>query len=513
MGEHEHGRAREAPTPTSHPEPIGGDRLARRPAGPSAPAAPASTGTRDPHAAFTSAVSAGIHADVAAVTHVSHRTEDFPLDQSLDEAGIGALSTGGDFNWGLTVGAPQGAVHLNVAAAAAGGFGVSNLGVELHYAERKKYVSRNAPAGGRRFAVIDEHEQRHVQDFQTRLAREDTQFPQRIAETGFPTVTNPIAVADHAAAVTAIRPLVDAALLHARQAFRAELVAAQHHIDEPDAETARAQLALLGMNPEVMRGPFSDGDPSPAVAYAATPGELFVEGVRAQDVVQGQLADCYFAAALASVAGTQPGVIRAMIQPAGGRDYRVRFFRWEGDRRTEHTVVVDDHLPHTAGGRLGYMRSSEAAPGGGVELWPMIAEKAYAQFRGGYDDIGDGGQASAALTAITGTHPTEVSRSGSRDGSRFTLMTEAVRGGQPVVMTTRRDIAHEEILRVGIYGWHSYPVIGTDPSARTVRLRNVWGHRFSMADAPLAAARGLTDDAEFAVSFDVFDNVAADVAM
>lgn len=139
--------------------------------------------------------------------------------------------------------------------------------------------------------------------------------------------------------------------------------------------------------------------------YSGKP--LFVDGPQFNDVRQGYLGDCYFLAAVGSLANEHPGnydpndglsdqagVIQEMIAPLGDGSYAVRYY----SAGTEVYVRVDGDLPIYEGGGLIFARLT---PDG--ESWVALAEKAYAQFAGNnvYSRI-EGGYMNDVYTQVTG---------------------------------------------------------------------------------------------------------------
>ena len=137
------------------------------------------------------------------------------------------------------------------------------------------------------------------------------------------------------------------------------------------------------------------------------PGDFFEEGTEMTDPVQGALGDCYFIAALASVAWARPYVIAQRNRATGTGQQKfvdmIEFFsagKWTKIEVTELVPVV------SPGNGLIYARSSEAG-----EIWPAIYEKAYAKWRTNstsdqpnYDPIA-GGDPVGALQQLTGLTP------------------------------------------------------------------------------------------------------------
>ena len=137
-------------------------------------------------------------------------------------------------------------------------------------------------------------------------------------------------------------------------------------------------------------------DPAAGYAYADFSSRpLFVDGPQYNDIRQGSVGDCYFLAALASLADADPSMIRQMIAPMGDGTYAVRFY--SGTQAVY--VRVDAWLP-ASGDSPAYARLTPAD-----ELWVALAEKAYAQFRNGTNDYSalSGGWMGDVYQAVTGT--------------------------------------------------------------------------------------------------------------
>jgi hypothetical protein len=107
-------------------------------------------------------------------------------------------------------------------------------------------------------------------------------------------------------------------------------------------------------------------------------------GPAANDIVQGDLGDCYFVASLSAIAQTDPNQIRQDVVELSDGTFLVRFMN--GNKAVyEH---VDADLPVNSGGNLVY-----AQLGAGNSVWVAIMEKAFAEFRNGansYQNISSG---------------------------------------------------------------------------------------------------------------------------
>uniref|UniRef100_A0A672GGM2 Calpain 5b n=1 Tax=Salarias fasciatus TaxID=181472 RepID=A0A672GGM2_SALFA len=129
---------------------------------------------------------------------------------------------------------------------------------------------------------------------------------------------------------------------------------------------------------------------------------LFVDGISAHDLHQGQLGNCWFVAACSSLASRE-SLWQKVIPDwkeqewdtekpesyAGIFHFRFwRFGEWVD-------VVIDDRLP-TVDNQLVYCHSNDSN-----EFWSALVEKAYAKVYGCYEAL-DGGNTADALVDFTG---------------------------------------------------------------------------------------------------------------
>uniref|UniRef100_A0A8C1KFP7 Calpain 5b n=1 Tax=Cyprinus carpio TaxID=7962 RepID=A0A8C1KFP7_CYPCA len=138
------------------------------------------------------------------------------------------------------------------------------------------------------------------------------------------------------------------------------------------------------------------------------PGELcddphlFVDGISAHDLHQGQLGNCWFVAACTSLASREslwqkviPEWKEQEWDPEKADSYAGIFhFRfWRFGEWVD--VVIDDRLP-TVENQLVYCHSNDSN-----EFWSALVEKAYAKVYGCYEAL-DGGNTADALVDFTG---------------------------------------------------------------------------------------------------------------
>ncbi len=182
--------------------------------------------------------------------------------------------------------------------------------------------------------------------------------------------------------------------------------------------------------------------------------------ISANDVVQGNVGDCYFVSALISVAQAKAGFVASHIHDNLNGTTTVTLY--QNGQPVQVTVtdsVPSDGQPQGAAGLLGD--------------WPDLYEKAYAQLRNGYGTIDPGGTGSRGLSAITGLPTTDANPS---DVSASQLA-GLVHSGHSVVVSTGSTANHDDTVgsdqRSGVLiGGHQYEV--QNVTGDTVTLRNPW---------------------------------------
>jgi Calpain family cysteine protease len=201
-------------------------------------------------------------------------------------------------------------------------------------------------------------------------------------------------------------------------------------------------------------------------------GQLFVDGVRPDDVIQGQIGDCYLVAAFAAIAARDPEAIERAIRDNGNGTYTALFYEssWFG-KQVKVEITVDGQLPMTSGPL--YAKNADQ-----TELWVGLLEKAYAQWKGGYGAIGNGGSPGAVMTAVLGRPEsyTVVSRDSARDHV-YNVLATAMNEGKCAAAGTHGESRSALYTGTGLYACHAYSVlsVGEENGGRYVELRNPWG--------------------------------------
>lgn len=227
---------------------------------------------------------------------------------------------------------------------------------------------------------------------------------------------------------------------------------------------------------------------SKAEVYHKINGKLYINGVSENDVIQGDLGNCYFLASIAAIARTNPEIIQKAIKDNGDGTYTVTFY--ENGKPVQ--VTVDNVFP-TKGDRFITAKPAESIEENGKykpEMWVMILEKAWAKYKGkGEYDKTSGGSLKS-----------EVGLVGQMDGSLGRTSAMSFLTGKKTRSINPKEYADEEIMNYiekqlnqknaitattnllsqnpekNIVGAHVYAVVGVDKEKKTVRLYNPHGN-------------------------------------
>lgn len=208
-------------------------------------------------------------------------------------------------------------------------------------------------------------------------------------------------------------------------------------------------------------------------------GPLFKDGVKPEDVEQGYLGDCYFPAAMAALAKVHPEVIENLIKRNEDGTYTVTFKQkdWRTGSYKDAPVKVDADLWARAGGSPIYGASGGDKAQKTMELWWPLIEKAYAQLKGSYNEIGNGGVSSDIWEACMGRDGRYQSTKFMDEGRLWTEIKDAVDNKLPCGAGTYGEDQEALYTNSGIYADHAYSILGCSEreGVRYVTLRNPWG--------------------------------------
>lgn len=231
------------------------------------------------------------------------------------------------------------------------------------------------------------------------------------------------------------------------------------------------QLARLLQNVSSLRPSIGDKEvPANQLAWAPDNAPLFSpKGPNIEDVIQGNLGDCWFLAALSAVVKTDPNFIRDHIhQNSNGTDTVTLY---ENGQPVQ--VTVDPTLPSKDGSSQEYAKTPDNA-----STWVAIYEKALAEQMGGYVNT-EGNSSKAGLDLITGKGASLSNPNGYLDGWVFGLGSSSLSDvqknldhGEAVVTATVDKPGAKNVVES-----HVYTVIGVNPQGHppTITLRNPWG--------------------------------------
>ncbi len=201
----------------------------------------------------------------------------------------------------------------------------------------------------------------------------------------------------------------------------------------------------------------ADVDATPVDSTDANDAQALVPA----NVHQGAVGDCYFAAAVASMASTPEGrqLLANMVHANGDGTYTVRF----GDGEE---VTVDSDVYVNDNGGLAYGGARD-----GSYNWFSVLEKAYAQRTDHSYEAIEGGWSSEAWKSLVG------------DGADTHQIHSPSSSDLTSALVKDMDADHPAALAVDLHdvggyddgSLHELSVLDVDESAGTVTLRNPWG--------------------------------------
>ena len=198
---------------------------------------------------------------------------------------------------------------------------------------------------------------------------------------------------------------------------------------------------------------------------------MFEGGVHPNDINQGQLGDCYFLAALSSLAEFEERVkamfVTKEVNAAG--IYMVKMFI----NGNEQPVIVDDYLPCKRNGSAAFATSRDG------ELWVSILEKAWAKLHGTYART-EGGLPCFAANHIMGVPSESFNHASIESTDDFYNMLKSADARDFTMMAASHGQG-ENKNDAGVISGHAYSLIqivefkhqGKD--VRLLQLRNPWG--------------------------------------
>ncbi|GMU58614.1 MAG: hypothetical protein AMXMBFR34_03770 [Myxococcaceae bacterium] len=233
-----------------------------------------------------------------------------------------------------------------------------------------------------------------------------------------------------------------------------------------------------------------NADGTPKFGKKSYTGPLFIDGAKAGDVQQGQIGNCYFPAAMAALAQHHPDAVQNMIKDNGDGTYTVTFKQQDwatGGRYKDVQIKVDGDLYTRSWGGPLYGHSSNSSDPKKMELWFPLIEKAYAQWKGSYDSIGNGGHVSDVFEDCLGVSTSSMGLSYSSLDSVWSRITKNVDEKKAIGAGTYGEDQEAKYTNTGVYADHAYSVLGYEKAAngeRYVLMRNPWGESEPAGNGP-----------------------------
>ena len=243
--------------------------------------------------------------------------------------------------------------------------------------------------------------------------------------------------------------------------------------------TAEAMAACLT---DLVQKWFEGSDvPAAAAPYTATAGSLYgtAGGPSSADMRQGAVGDCYFIAAMGSIADTDPQAIESMFIDNGDGTYTVRFYAQNAvGTYVPDYVTVNSTLPANGDGSLLY-----AGVGADGAYWLPLLEKAYAQWNQTGQEGRDGSNTYAALSGgymftvdqqVLGCAATTINPAAGNLAAEQTVIAD-LQAGEAVTAAIFADSNAALFNQLSLVNQHGYEVAGYDPASQTFLPKNPWG--------------------------------------
>ena len=196
-----------------------------------------------------------------------------------------------------------------------------------------------------------------------------------------------------------------------------------------------------------------------------------------QDVVQGELGDCYFLSVLAAFA-EEPNIINKLVDPKekGNNGSFTSNVIIHGE---PVKLVVDDTFPVANESKLAFAGLNEASG----NIWPMVLEKAWAKCNRSYEDIIPGNSADAFEFLSPAPYNTFYHNAETRP-TLFETITEANKKGYVVLadITETASTNLETLSKLGLITNHAYTVISSSvlkksngAEIKLLKMKKIWG--------------------------------------
>ena len=195
-----------------------------------------------------------------------------------------------------------------------------------------------------------------------------------------------------------------------------------------------------------------------------------------QDVIQGELGDCYFLSTLSALAENPKNITNIIhnSKVSDGNYEATIYIHGEPVK-----IVVDDSFPVANASKIAFAGINETSG----NIWPMVLEKIWAKCNKSYEDI-IRGNSSDAFEFLTPApfdiyyHTQDISN------SLFKIIQEASNNNEIILadITETKNTNLDTLSKMGLITNHAYSVLGTavlkKPNGNEIQLikmKNMWG--------------------------------------
>lgn len=244
------------------------------------------------------------------------------------------------------------------------------------------------------------------------------------------------------------------------------LVNANVWIDQDDTFTGSANVHRVGAfagGVSKARGA-SLPEPADARATVSVNQSLFGVGVAASDANQGQLGDCYFISALASLANTSPRIILGSGVDMGDGTYAVQYV---SSGQTQF-YRVSNRFASPAAGLTTLLFANGGSSG---KMWAAVFEKAYAYCRRDTNTYGSlNGGYFGEVHDLFGLQSRTFNPASYSDANLYGLLSSTLAAGKAVEFAT--TLAPPNLVRA-----HGYSLLSVSRvnGVNLYVVRNPWG--------------------------------------
>ena len=195
---------------------------------------------------------------------------------------------------------------------------------------------------------------------------------------------------------------------------------------------------------------------------------VFEDGANVNDIVQGNISDCYFLSVLGSLCKFPELINKLFFTKTKTKEhlYGIYFYingQWK-------LVLIDDFLPYLGTSFKQFAMSKSESN----EIWVSLIEKAWAKVNGNYARIGCGGSPNEVFDVLTEAFSEEITIKQNQKEEIWNKISDGEKKG---FLMTAGTSGSEDVEEVGLAPGHAYTVLGVHviKNERVLRLRNPWG--------------------------------------